>query len=577
MKSLCLLHACVFALICRGAGPRGLTDRVYGASAEGPLLLNIHLPQGAGPFPWLLRLSSSRERPDALGQRLLTEGVALVYASYDVEGNGRVAPPWPGVLSAIRQSVRHLHAHACELGLDTERAAVWGWSRGGYAAALAAATEWVDEAENPAPPIRFRACITLAGSFGYVDPELLGQDLHLYPRPGHAYEAEARVSQWVTPDMPPTLSLRGGNDGSPDDLLAFHQTLRAFGVPSRHLLFPGMGHGVGGGPATEAILEWLEIYLLPAAPAKRPAVEDLHVLLEAGAFFQARRRHPEAEAAIAEAELLHHRRRVAERLALDPAFWSGEYQRWRELHGEGAVWEEAEARIEATGTAVGAWRRESARRLGETKPWPENLPVPGWAQAHGVDGFGPHASLRLPGEPELLLRFRRLGDLGWLAETELTQAAYERITGTNPAHVQGDLRRPAERINHEAALRVCALLREAIPGLPVRLPRAAEWRAAFGAESGRPPLSAVAWTAVNSGGTTHPVGSLAPNERGFYDLQGNVFEWLGDERRERPMHYRSYAGGSFVSRAERCDPDWIVAHNGANTTFYHGMRLWIDP
>jgi formylglycine-generating enzyme required for sulfatase activity len=61
-----------------------------------------------------------------------------------------------------------------------------------------------------------------------------------------------------------------------------------------------------------------------------------------------------------------------------------------------------------------------------------------------------------------------------------------------------------------------------------------------------------------------------------YDLAGNVFEWLGDPRTEQPLHYRPYVGGSFASRPERCDPAWITAHNGANSTFYHGLRVLVE-
>ncbi len=42
------------------------------------------------------------------------------------------------------------------------------------------------------------------------------------------------------------------------------------------------------------------------------------------------------------------------------------------------------------------------------------------------------------------------------------------------------------------------------------------------------PLDDVAWHCGNSGGDTHPVGSLAPNGWGLYDMAGNVYEWVED-------------------------------------------------
>jgi len=69
-----------------------------------------------------------------------------------------------------------------------------------------------------------------------------------------------------------------------------------------------------------------------------------------------------------------------------------------------------------------------------------------------------------------------------------------------------------------------------------RLPTEAEWEyAARGGNqslgytyAGSNDINEVAWYDRNSGKTTHPVGTKAPNELGIYDMSGNVMEWCND-------------------------------------------------
>ena len=84
---------------------------------------------------------------------------------------------------------------------------------------------------------------------------------------------------------------------------------------------------------------------------------------------------------------------------------------------------------------------------------------------------------------------------------------------------------PAISMSAKGAANFCAWLSRRT-GRVYRLPTEAEWRllcARSGIDAADP--GAHAWFADNSGRTTHPVGSLAPDANGLHDLWGNASEW----------------------------------------------------
>jgi formylglycine-generating enzyme required for sulfatase activity len=156
----------------------------------------------------------------------------------------------------------------------------------------------------------------------------------------------------------------------------------------------------------------------------------------------------------------------------------------------------------------------------------------------------------------------------WLGRTEVTQAQYVAITGTNPSTFQADgAHRPVERVSWLDAVAYCRKLTErerAAGRLPeghaFSLPTEAQWEYAYRAgTTGTYPAEphALGWFSGNSGGTTHPVAQRKPNAWGFHDMAGNVLEWCLDWYGDYPKgaatdpigprhgYYRIARGGSW--------------------------------
>jgi formylglycine-generating enzyme required for sulfatase activity len=133
--------------------------------------------------------------------------------------------------------------------------------------------------------------------------------------------------------------------------------------------------------------------------------------------------------------------------------------------------------------------------------------------------------------------------------TEVTQAQYEAVMGTNPSYFKGQTN-PVENAFWEDATEFCKKLSEKTRQT-VRLPTEAEWeyacragtQTAFSFGDDPSALGDYAWHAGNSGERSHPVGQKKPNAWGLYDMHGNIWEWCADRYGKYPKGFATDPSG----------------------------------
>jgi formylglycine-generating enzyme required for sulfatase activity len=145
----------------------------------------------------------------------------------------------------------------------------------------------------------------------------------------------------------------------------------------------------------------------------------------------------------------------------------------------------------------------------------------------------------------------RLPDF-YIGKYQVTQRLWYAVMDNNPSRFKGE-NRPVDSVSWNDAQGFIEKLKKET-GKELRLLTEAEWEfAARGGEysegylyAGSDELSQVGWYGENSGGETHEVGMLRPNELVLHDMSGNVWEW--------------------------CEDDWHGNHNGAPKD----GAAWID-
>ena len=209
----------------------------------------------------------------------------------------------------------------------------------------------------------------------------------------------------------------------------------------------------------------------------------------------------------------------------------------------------------------------------------------------GTFMMGATSEMKNPNSDEKPVHQVTLTNDYYIGKYEVTQALWQAVMGSNPAHFKGS-NLPMETVSWNDCQEFISKLNN-MTGRKFRLPTEAEWEyAARGGKksrgyqySGSNNIEDVAWHVGNSGRKTHPVGTKQANELGLYDMSGNVFEWCQDwygsyvnSSQTNPVGVGSWArrvdrGGSWYNFSERCRSSYRSIYPPSDHDDGIGLRL----
>ena len=193
----------------------------------------------------------------------------------------------------------------------------------------------------------------------------------------------------------------------------------------------------------------------------------------------------------------------------------------------------------------------------------------------------------------------------YMQQTEVTQAQWEAVMGSNPSGFSGCATCPVEQVSWDDAQDYIVQMNLRGEGT-YDLPTEAQWEYAYRAgsttafyngaitETGSgydPNLDAIGWYTYNSDSETHPVAQKTPNAWGLYDMSGNVWEWCQDWFSESYYDsspptdpagpssgsYRVIRGGSWYFGSQGCRAANRDAVSPGNRVNDIGFRLVLSP
>lgn len=155
---------------------------------------------------------------------------------------------------------------------------------------------------------------------------------------------------------------------------------------------------------------------------------------------------------------------------------------------------------------------------------------------------------------------------GRMLRTEVPQELYARVMNTNPSRNAGRAL-PVDSVSWDDTQGFCQRLSWLL-GARVRLPTELEFRSAVGESV------AGGWSADTSGGHSHETGKSPPSAAGFYDLTGNLAEWL--QAPAGAGETAAVAGGSYLDAASALQPLRIERMEKRERARHVGFRVVVE-
>ncbi len=258
-----LLLLTLAGLISLASGAEVKRDVEYGRAGGERLLLDVSVPEGAGPFPVAILVHGGGWRKgDKGGSDQPGNGADITpwfgpltqanYVWFSI--NYRLAPQhrWPACFEDLQAAVRWVKAHAAEYKGDPKRIALFGHSAGGHLVTLLATQSKEDTRVQAvvacAPVTDHEQQLGKNGGLGDGLQALLGRPKEVTPEALQALRAISPINR-VKAGMPPVLLLHGEADKTVplSQSVSFQKRLVSAGVPCELMALKNAPH---------AMLEW---------------------------------------------------------------------------------------------------------------------------------------------------------------------------------------------------------------------------------------------------------------------------------------------------------------------------------